>query len=104
MFHKCHWCHSDMLTFANLKVAVGGEDNILEGITDRIHSLHNAIASDAARPKAEDTEHAFDNYHSSRLIRRLILESPAFAAILWKKALEGKCKTWADGHRYLDFY
>uniref|UniRef100_A0A0E0P3G8 PUM-HD domain-containing protein n=2 Tax=Oryza TaxID=4527 RepID=A0A0E0P3G8_ORYRU len=80
------------------EVAVGGEDNILEGITDRIHSLHNAIASDAARPKAEDTEHAFDNYHSSRLIRRLILESPAFAAILWKKALEGKCKTWADGH------
>uniref|UniRef100_A0A0E0D937 PUM-HD domain-containing protein n=1 Tax=Oryza meridionalis TaxID=40149 RepID=A0A0E0D937_9ORYZ len=80
------------------EVAVGGEDNILEGITDRIHSLHNAIASDAARPKTEDTEHAFDNYHSSRLIRRLILESPAFAAILWKKALEGKCKTWADGH------
>ncbi|XP_052149675.1 pumilio homolog 24 [Oryza glaberrima] len=80
------------------EVAVGGEDNILEGITDRIYSLHNAIASDAARPKTEDTEHAFDNYHSSRLIRRLILESPAFAAILWKKALEGKCKTWADGH------
>uniref|UniRef100_A0A0E0KL22 PUM-HD domain-containing protein n=1 Tax=Oryza punctata TaxID=4537 RepID=A0A0E0KL22_ORYPU len=80
------------------EVAVGGEDNILEGITDRIHSLHNAIASDAARPKTEDTEHAFDNYHSSRLIRRLVLESPAFAAILWKKTLEGKCKTWADGH------
>ncbi|XP_006651985.1 pumilio homolog 24 [Oryza brachyantha] len=79
------------------EVAVGGEDNVLEGVTDRIQSLHNAIASDAARPK-KDTEHAFDNYHSSRLIRRLVLESPAFAAILWNKALEGKCKTWADGH------
>ncbi|KAF0912311.1 hypothetical protein E2562_013991 [Oryza meyeriana var. granulata] len=80
------------------EVAVAGKDNVLEGITDRIHSLHNAIASDAARPKTEDTEYAFDNYHSSRLIRRLVLESPAFAAILWKIALEGKCKTWADGH------
>uniref|UniRef100_A0A0D9V2M4 PUM-HD domain-containing protein n=1 Tax=Leersia perrieri TaxID=77586 RepID=A0A0D9V2M4_9ORYZ len=80
------------------EVVIGGKDNVLEGITDRIHSLHNAIASDAARPKTEDTEHAFDNYHSSRLIRRLILESQSFAAILWNKALEGNCKTWADGH------
>ncbi|KAL5217071.1 hypothetical protein ABZP36_017755 [Zizania latifolia] len=80
------------------EIAVGGKDNVLEGMTDRIHSLHNAIASDAARPKTEDTEHAFDNYHSSRVIRKLVLESPAFAAILWKESLEGKCETWADGH------
>ncbi|KAI4986287.1 hypothetical protein ZWY2020_018917 [Hordeum vulgare] len=80
------------------KVAVGGKNNFLEGVTDRIHVLHNAIASDASRPRTDDgDEHAFDNYHSSRIIRRMILDCPAFAAILWKKALKGKCKLYADG-------
>lgn len=86
-----------------LKVAIGGKDNILEGITDKIHIFHNAIASDAARPKTDDIEHAFENFHSSRVIRRMILDCPAFAATLWKKALEGKCEIWADGYRYLKF-
>ncbi|XP_062214063.1 pumilio homolog 24 isoform X2 [Phragmites australis] len=80
------------------EVAVGGKDYILEGIADRIHMLHDAIASDAAQPKTEDIEHAFENFHSSRVIRRLVIECPAFAVTLWKKALEGKCKIWADGH------
>ncbi|KAM3231257.1 hypothetical protein ACQJBY_061431 [Aegilops geniculata] len=79
------------------EVAVGGKNNVLEGVTDRIHVLHNAIASDAARPRTEDVEHAFDNYHSSRVIRKMILDCPAFAATLWKKALKGKCKSFADG-------
>lgn len=33
------------------EVAVGGKDNVLEDITDRIHVLHDVIASDAARPR-----------------------------------------------------
>ena len=84
------------------KVAVGGKNNFLEGVTDRIHVLHNAIACDAARPRTDYIdEHAFDNYHSSRVIRKMILDCPAFAATLWKKALKGKCKSFADGFRYL---
>ncbi|KAF7109875.1 hypothetical protein CFC21_110067 [Triticum aestivum] len=80
------------------EVAVGGKNSFLEGVTDRIHVLHNAIACDAARPRTDDgDEHAFDNYHSSRTIRRMILDCPAFAATLWKTALEGKCKLYADG-------
>ncbi|KAM0904963.1 hypothetical protein ACQ4PT_017664 [Festuca glaucescens] len=80
------------------EVAVGGKDNVLEGITEQIHLLHDAIASDAARPKSEDIEHAFENFHSSRVIRKMILDCPAFAATLWEKALEGKCKLYADGY------
>jgi pumilio homology domain family member 6 len=93
------------VSFANLKVAVGGKDNVLEGIGDRINmlQLHDAIASDAEQPKTEDIEHAFENFHSSRVIRKLIIECPTFAVTLWKKALKGKCKIWAHGHRYIVF-
>ncbi|CAN6308609.1 unnamed protein product [Urochloa humidicola] len=80
------------------EVAVGGKDNVLEGVTDRIHILHDAIASDAAQPKTEDIEHAFENFFSSRVIRRMIIDCPPFAVTLWRKALEGKCKIWAEGH------
>ncbi|CAN6280685.1 unnamed protein product, partial [Urochloa humidicola] len=80
------------------EVAVGGKDNVLEGVTDRIHILHDAIASDAAQPKTEDIEHAFENFFSSRVIRRMIIDCPSFAVTLWRKALEGKCKIWAEGH------
>ncbi|PUZ36210.1 hypothetical protein GQ55_9G020200 [Panicum hallii var. hallii] len=80
------------------EVAVGGKDNVLEGITDKIHKLHDAIASDAAQPKTEDIEHAFENFFSSRVIRRMIIDCPAFAVTLWRKALKGKCKIWAEGH------
>lgn len=65
--------------------------------------LHDAIVSDAAQPKTEDVEHAFENFFSSRVIRRMIIDSPAFAVTLWRKALEGKCKIWAEGHRYSCF-
>nr|CAB3497555.1 unnamed protein product [Digitaria exilis] len=79
-------------------VAVGGKDNVLDGVTDRIHMLHDAIASDAAQPKTEDIEHAFENFFSSRVIRRMIIDCPAFAITLWRKALQGKYKIWAEGH------
>ncbi|VAH97645.1 unnamed protein product [Triticum turgidum subsp. durum] len=92
----CYAYGGSVLPFS--KVSVGGKNNFLEGVTDRIHVLHNAIACDAARPRTDDgDEHAFDNYHSSRTIRRMILDCPAFAATLWKTALEGKCKLYADG-------
>ncbi|TVU43924.1 hypothetical protein EJB05_03345 [Eragrostis curvula] len=80
------------------EVAVGGKDNVLDGISNRIHMLHDAIAADAAQPKTEDIEHAFENFHSSRVIRKIIIDCPAFAITLWKKALKGKCKIWAHGH------
>ncbi|OEL15665.1 Pumilio-like protein 24 [Dichanthelium oligosanthes] len=80
------------------EVAVGGKDNVLEGAIDRIQMLHDAIASDAAQPKTEDIEHAFENYFSSRVIRKMIIDCPAFAVTLWRKALKGKCKIWAEGH------
>jgi hypothetical protein len=66
-----------------------------------IRMLHDAIASDAEQPKMEDVEHAFENFHSSRVIRKLIIDGPAFAVTLWEKALQGKCKIWAHGHRYV---
>ena len=99
-FHDCSDLNC-MVQFANLKVAVGGKDNVLEGVTDRVHMLHDAIASDAAQPKTEDIEHAFENFFSSRVIRRMIIDCPAFAVTLWRKALKGKCKTWAEGHRFV---
>ncbi|XP_066335031.1 pumilio homolog 24-like [Miscanthus floridulus] len=80
------------------EITVGGKDNVLEGLTDRIHMLHDAIVFDAAQPKTEDIEHAFENFFSSRVIRRMIIDCPAFAVILWRKALEGKCNIWAEGH------
>ncbi|KAJ1292840.1 hypothetical protein BS78_01G020800 [Paspalum vaginatum] len=80
------------------EVAVGGKDNVLEGFMDRIHMLHDAIAADAAQPKTEDVEHAFENFFSSRVIRKLIIDCPVFAVTLWRKALQGKCKIWAGGH------
>jgi pumilio family protein 6 len=33
------------------KVAVGGKDNVLEGMTEQIHIVHDAIACDAAWSK-----------------------------------------------------
>ncbi|KAG6502897.1 hypothetical protein ZIOFF_035186 [Zingiber officinale] len=81
-------------------LAVGGSDGILQSFTDRINALHEAIASLAVLPKTNETEeeHVFENFHSSRLIRKLVLNSPSFATTLWKMALEGKCDIWAQGH------
>ncbi|CAL9095297.1 unnamed protein product [Musa acuminata var. zebrina] len=60
-------------------------------------ALHKAIASLAALPKTNKSqeEHVLENFHSSRLIRKLVL---GFVATLWKMALDGKCDVWAQGH------
>lgn len=84
-----------------MQLAVGGSDGILQSFADRMDALHKAIASLAALPKTNESqeEHVLENFHSSRLIRKLILDCPGFAATLWEMALDGKCDVWAQGHR-----
>jgi pumilio family protein 6 len=84
------------------QVATGGSGGILHPtLDDKINSLHKAIASLAALPKSEDSqeEHVLENFFSSRTIRKLILDCPNFASILWKEALKGKSELWSHGHR-----
>ncbi|CAN4115052.1 unnamed protein product [Withania somnifera] len=83
------------------EVAMGGSDSILCPTLDvKLETLHGVIASLAAQPKMEgsDEQHLFEHFHSSRTIRKLILDSPSFACTLYEKALKGKCSIWAQGH------
>ncbi|XVF38778.1 hypothetical protein REPUB_Repub20aG0131200 [Reevesia pubescens] len=83
------------------EVAMGGSDGILHPtLNEKLNNLHEAIAALAENPKSEEfeEEHVFENFHSSRTIRKLVLECPAFASTLWKKSLEGKCQLWVKGH------
>ncbi|KAL6990025.1 hypothetical protein U1Q18_015777 [Sarracenia purpurea var. burkii] len=84
------------------EVATGGADGILHPTLDtKLGTLHGTIASLVAQPKpegAEEEDNLLENFHSSRTIRRLVLDCPTFASILWKNALKGKCKMWAQGH------
>jgi pumilio homology domain family member 6 len=87
----------------NIQIAVGGADKILQPLSNKIDALHEVIASLAAAPKDRDSEeeHVFENFHSSRTIRKLVLDSHDFASALWKGTLEGKTNMWAQGHRYV---
>ncbi|CAN4106338.1 unnamed protein product [Withania somnifera] len=83
------------------EVAMGGSDSILRPTFDgKLETLQSVIASLAAQPKMEgsDEQHLFEHFHSSRTIRKLILDSPSFACTLYEKALKGKCSIWAQGH------
>lgn len=83
------------------EAATGGSGGILQQtLGDELNALHEAIASVAAESKSEgsEKEHVLENFHSSRTIRKLVLDNPAFAATLWKKVLSGKCEQWAQGH------
>ncbi|VVA97915.1 unnamed protein product [Arabis nemorensis] len=106
------------------EVAIGGYDGILcPSLSEKLSELYEAIASVAAKPKPQELEknsepkaqaakpksqaakpkpqelkHVLENFHSSRTIRRLVLDCPAFASILFKKALSGNCRSWAQGH------
>ncbi|XP_064992643.1 pumilio homolog 24-like isoform X2 [Musa acuminata AAA Group] len=82
------------------ELAVGGSDGILQSFADRMDALHKAIASLAALPKTNESQedHVLENFHSSRLIRKLVLDCPGFTATLWEMALDGKCDVWAQGH------
>lgn len=67
---------------------------------EKLAKLYEAIASLVAEPKSEGAdEHLLEHFHSSRTIRKLILDLPVFASVLWEKALKGKCATWSQGHR-----
>lgn len=81
-------------------MATGGAGGILrDTLADKVDALHVAISTLAALPKTNGSEqHLFENFHSSRTIRKLVLDCPSFAATLWKSALEGKCEMWAHGH------
>ncbi|KAL8486170.1 hypothetical protein ACS0TY_023031 [Phlomoides rotata] len=82
------------------EVATGGADGILHPTLDeKLQDLHEAIASIAAQPKLEEAEeHILEQFHSSRAIRKLILDCPPFASTLWEKAFKGNCAIWAKGH------
>ncbi|XP_026442660.1 pumilio homolog 24-like [Papaver somniferum] len=83
------------------EVATGGADRVLlPTLSDKLETLHKAIAALAALPKEEkpEEEHVLINFHSSRTIRKLILDCPSFASIIWKTAFKGKCEMWSQGH------
>ncbi|GER27668.1 pumilio 24 [Striga asiatica] len=83
------------------EVATGGADRILHPILDeKLGQLHEAIASIACQLKVDEPEkeHILEHFHSSRVIRKLVLDCPAFASTLWEKALKGKCEIWSKGH------
>ncbi|CAA0834839.1 Pumilio homolog 24 [Striga hermonthica] len=83
------------------EVATGGADRILHPTLDeKLGQLHEAIASIAFQPKVDEPEqeHILEHFHSSRAIRKLVLDCPAFASTLWEKALKGKCEIWSKGH------
>ncbi|KAJ9699672.1 hypothetical protein PVL29_005507 [Vitis rotundifolia] len=85
------------------EVATGGAGGILRpALDEKLDALHGAIASLAAQPKSEESEeeHVLENFHSSRTIRKLVLDCPTFASTLWKIALGGKCEMWAQGHSH----
>ncbi|KAL6503362.1 hypothetical protein OROGR_025285 [Orobanche gracilis] len=89
-------------TMDSLKqVATGGADGILHPTLEgNLGELHEAIASIAAQPKLDEPEqeHILEKFHSSRIIRKLVLDCPVFASTLWEKALKGNCAIWAKGH------
>ena len=83
------------------EVATGGSGGVLHPtLDDKITSLHEAVASLSAMPKSDDSEedHVLENFHSSRTIRKLVLDCPKFASTLWEKAIKGKSELWAQGH------
>ncbi|KAL0433965.1 UNVERIFIED_CONTAM: Pumilio24 [Sesamum latifolium] len=83
------------------EVATGGSDGILRpALDEKLGKFHEAIASVAAQPKPDEPEeeHILEHFHSSRTIRKLILDCPEFASTLWEKALKGKCAVWVKGH------
>lgn len=88
-----------------MQVATGGADGILlTTLDEKLKTLHESIASVVGEPKSDESEeHLLEQFHSSRTLRKLVLDCPAFALTLWTKALQGKCATWAQGHGYFSF-
>lgn len=86
---------------------MGASNGILRpSLDEKLNNLHEAIAALTEEPKSEESEeeHVLENFHSSRTIRKLVLDCPAFASTLWKKSLKGKCQLWAQGHRLVALF
>ena len=97
----------------NCQVAKGGYQAVMVHVTAAgVSRVHKAIADLGAESRTLCTEggfeHVFEQYHASRIIRKLVMEPimsvdgisiPSFARVLWKIALKGKCGEWASGHR-----
>jgi hypothetical protein len=94
-----------MLKDINCQVAKGGYQGVMVHIAPGgVSRVHQAIADLGAKSRTICTEggleHVFEQYHASRIIRKLIVEPiasvdgvsiPSFARVLWKTALKGKC-------------
>ncbi|KAL3812975.1 hypothetical protein ACJIZ3_014243 [Penstemon smallii] len=83
------------------EVVTGGADGILHPTLDeKLSLLYEAIASLASEPKVDEQkeEHLLEQFHSSRTLRKLVLDSPEFASTLWEIALKGKIADWVKGH------
>ena len=80
---------------------MGGIDKFVEQkYEEKMNNLQETIASLGALPRTtENKAHVFEDFHSSRTIRKLILDCPNFAICLWEAALKGRAATWAQGHR-----
>ncbi|KAJ8445012.1 hypothetical protein Cgig2_029206 [Carnegiea gigantea] len=81
------------------EVATGGVDGILRpSLDEKLTTLYETVAALVAQPKSDASEHILENFHSSRTLRKLVLDCSTFALVLWEKALEGKAETWTQGH------
>eukprot|EP00898_Chlorokybus_atmophyticus_P002801 jgi/Chlat1/3521/Chrsp23S03795 len=78
--------------------------------TDAVTAVQQAVADAAAEePGTSDAaaaeECAMEHFYGSRLLRRLVLaprpahtDCEPFAAVLWRRAFQGRCERWAKGH------
>ncbi|KAK4477830.1 hypothetical protein RD792_017093 [Penstemon davidsonii] len=83
------------------EVVTGGADGILHPTLDeKLNMLYEAISSLASEAKVDEQkeEHLLEQFHSSRTLRKLVLDCPEFASTLWEKALKGKIADWVKGH------
>ncbi|KAK4484228.1 hypothetical protein RD792_011452 [Penstemon davidsonii] len=83
------------------EVVTGGADGILHPTLDeKLNMLYEAIASLASEAKVDEQkeEHLLEQFHSSRTLRKLVLDCPEFTSTLWEKALKGKIADWVKGH------
>lgn len=75
----------------------GGEDGVL--MLEDIAMLHDAVVGTVV-----ENPEVLDNFHGSRMLKRIILTSKeseaasAFVMKLWKDAIKGKCKSLMESH------
>jgi pumilio family protein 6 len=90
------------------EVARGGEGDALReaagdaAIQEVVSAIAAAVtASETAAPAGDDAGASTplrEDFHASRTLRRLVLDSPQAAAALWKHCLASHVAKWAQGH------